>query len=101
MSSDIVNIGLRKFSDEELEEIASLIETKIDVYLHEHEFWKLLTDFGFIVNLTQSSDNVLTLILDFDMAGGMPSSQLSSLQEEIYDYAQEILEEELICRKNS
>lgn len=101
MSSSFEEIGIKMFTDDELEEIADSLELKIDSYLHEHKFWKLLTDFGIIVSLIQSSDKILTLTLDFDMAGGLSSSQLDALQEEIYEYAQKLLKEELLCRKNS
>ncbi|MBY9001635.1 MAG: hypothetical protein KGD64_12015 [Candidatus Heimdallarchaeota archaeon] len=101
MSSGIIDIGLETLSDDELEEIITGLETKIDLYLQKNNQWKLLTDFGIIVSLSQTADNILTLILDFDMSGGLSSLQLDELQEDVYEYAQEVLKEELICRKNS
>jgi len=100
MGSDITDIGLKSLSDEELEEIISIVDTKIELFLQNHEFWKLLTDFGIIASLSQSSDNVLTLTLDFDISGGLSSLQLDELQQEVYEYAQDVLKEELLCRKN-
>ncbi len=100
MGSDITDIGLKSLSDDELEEIISIVDTKIELFLQKHEFWKLLTDFGIITSLSQSSDNVLTLILDFDISGGLSSLQLDELQQEVYEYAQDALKEELLCRKN-
>ncbi|MCG3223998.1 MAG: hypothetical protein H7647_05995 [Candidatus Heimdallarchaeota archaeon] len=101
MSSDITDIGLKSLSDDELEEIILLVDKKIELFLQNHKSWKLLTDFGVIVSLSQDSDNVLTLILDFDISGGLSSLHLDELQQEVYEYAQEALKEELLCRKNS
>ncbi|MCK5141119.1 MAG: hypothetical protein KAQ70_02910 [Candidatus Heimdallarchaeota archaeon] len=101
MASDIIDIGLTSLSDDELEEIVSIVETKIDLFLQNHKSWKLLTDFGIIVSLSQASDNVLTLILDFDISGGLSSLQLDELQQEVNEHAQDVLKEELLCRKNS
>lgn len=101
MSSDITNIGLKSLSDDELEEIILIVDEKIELFLQNHKSWKLLTDFGVVVSLSQDSDNVLTLILDFDISGGLSSLQLDELQQEVYEYAQEVLMEELLCRKNS
>lgn len=101
MGSEIIDIGLTTLSDDELEDIITIIEKKIDLFLQNHKFWKLLTDFGIIVALSQSSDNVLTLTLDFDISGGLTTAQLEELQYDIYEYAMEVLKEELICRKNS
>ena len=101
MASDIINIGLTSLSDDELEEIVSIVDTKIDLFLQNHKSWRLLTDFGITVSLSQSSNNVLTLILDFDMSGGLSSLQLDELQQEVNEYAQNVLKEELLCRKNS
>lgn len=101
MASDITEIGLKSLSDEELEEIITIVETKIDLFLQNHKFWKLLTDFGIVVNLSQSSDNILTIILDFDISGGLSTLQLDEIQQEVYEYAQDVLKEELLCRKNS
>jgi hypothetical protein len=101
MSSDITDIGLKSLSDDELEEIILIVDKKIELFLQNHKSWKLLTDFGVIVSLSQDSDNVLTLILDFDISGGLSSLHLDELQQEVYEYAQEALKEELLCRKNS
>lgn len=101
MVTDITDIGLKALSEDELEEIVSIVDTKMELFLQNHKSWKLLTDFGIIVSLSQSSDNVLTLILDFDISGGLSSLQLDELQQEINEYAQGVLKEELLCRKNS
>ena len=101
MVTDITDIGLKALSEDELEEIVSIVDTKMELFLQNHKSWKLLTDFGIIVSLSQSSDNVLTLILDFDISGGLSSLQLDELQQEINEYAQGVLKEELFCRKNS
>ncbi|MHA1201289.1 MAG: hypothetical protein ACTSQ4_02055 [Candidatus Heimdallarchaeaceae archaeon] len=101
MSSDITDIGLKSLSDDELEEIILIVDEKIELFLQNHKSWKLLTDFGVVVSLSQDSDNVLTLILDFDISGGLSSLHLDDLQQEVYEYAQEVLKEELLCRKNS
>ncbi len=101
MGSDITDIGLKSLSNDELEEIVSIVDNKIELFLQNHKFWKLLTDFGVIISLSQDSYNVLTLILDFDISGGLSSLHLDELQQEVYEYAQEVLKEELLCRKNS
>lgn len=101
MSSEIEEIGIIELSDEQLEEIASLIESKIYSYIEQHSHWQLLTDFGITINLTQGSDKLLTLILDFDMAGSLTSDQLEKFQEELFEYGQIILKEEIECLKNS
>ena len=101
MTSEIEDIGIETLTDEELEEIASNVEEKLISFIQEHSFGKFLTDYSFIVNLSQDSDNLLTLTLDFDISGGLSSSQLESLQEELFKYGQDALKEELICLKNS
>jgi hypothetical protein len=101
MSSEIEDIGLKALSDEELEELAFNVEEKILVFIQNHANGQLLTDYSIIVNLSQSPDNILTLTLDFDIAGGLSSSQLEKLQEELFEYGQTSLKEELKCLKNS
>jgi len=54
-----------------------------------------------VVNLSQNPDNILTLALDFDIAGGLTSSQLEILHEELFECGQKALKEELKCLKNS
>ena len=101
MSSEIEDIGIKALSDEELEEIAFNVEEKILIFIQNHTSGELLTDYSIIVNLSQTPDNILTLTLDLDIAGGLSSSQLESLQEELFEYGQKILKEELKCLKNS
>ena len=101
MVTDITDIGLRALSDDELEEIISIVDRKIELFLQNHKSWKLLTDFGIVLSLSQSSNNVLTLLLDFDISGGLSSLQLDELQQEVNEYAQDVLKEELLCRKKS
>lgn len=101
METDVIDIGLNKLTDLELEELASLLEEKILSYLRNSAHWKLLTDYNIIISLSQSPDNLLTLTINFDIAGSITSEELTKLQEEVFCYAQDILEEELLCQKNS
>ena len=101
MSSEIEDIGIKALSGEELEEIAFNVEEKILIFIQDHTSGQLLTDYSIIVNLSQTPDKILTLTLDLDIAGGLSSSQLESLQEELFEYGQKILKEELKCLKNS
>ena len=95
MSSEIEDIGIKALSGEELEEIAFNVEEKILIFIQDHTSGQLLTDYSIIVNLSQTPDKILTLTLD------LSSSQLESLQEELFEYGQKILKEELKCLKNS
>ena len=101
MSSEIEDIGIKALSGEELEEIAFNVEEKILIFIQDHSSGQLLTDYSIIVNLSQTPDKILTLTLDLDIAGGLSSSQLECLQEELFEYGQKILKEELKCLKNS
>ena len=101
MSSEIEDIGIKSLTDEELEEIAFNVEEKILIFIQKHESGHLLTDYSIIVNLSQTPDNILTLALDLEIAGGLSSSQLESLQQELFEYGQKTLKEELKCLKNS
>ena len=101
METEIIDIGLNKLTELELEELASLIEDKILSHLKKSTHWRLLTDYSIIVSLEQFSDNLLTLTIDSDISGNITSEELTKLQEEVYDYAQNILKEELLCQKNS
>ncbi len=101
MSSEIEDIGIETLSNEELEKIASNVEEKIITHIQNHDFGQLLTDYSIIINLSQNPDNILTLALDFDIAGGLTSSQLENLQEELFENGQKALKEELKCLKNS
>jgi len=101
MSSDIINLGIGPLTDNQLEELVSTVEEKINGHIQKHSHWQLLTDFNFIVNLSQSSDNLITLTLDFDMSGGLTTQELEKFQKELNEFGQEIIKEELICLKNS
>jgi len=101
MSSEIEDIGIGTLSNEDLEETASNVEEKIIAYIQNHDFGQLLTDYSIMVNLSQNPDNILTLALDFDISGGLTSSQLENLQKELFEHGQKALKEELKCLKNS
>ncbi|MFW9851805.1 MAG: hypothetical protein ACFFDS_02595 [Candidatus Thorarchaeota archaeon] len=101
METDVIDIGLSKLTELELEKLATLLEEKILSYLTKSSHWKFLTDYNIIISLTQSSDNLLTLTIDTDIAGNITSEELTKLQEKIFNYAQDILKEELSCQKNS
>ncbi len=101
MTTDIIDIGLKSLTDDELEELATLVEEKIYSQFEKSRFWELVTDFDILVGLTQSSNNLLTLTLDFDISGELTEKQLADLQEELSNSGNENLKEELICRKNS
>ena len=101
MSTDIIDIGLKSLTDDELEELATFVEEKIYSQFEKFQFWELVTDFDILVGLIQSSNNLLTLTLDFDISGELTEKQLASLQGELSNFGNESLKEELICRKNS
>ena len=101
METDVIDIGLKKLTDLELEELASLLEDKVLSHLRKSAYWRFLTDYNIIIGLTQSSDNLLTLTIDTDITGNITLEELTKLQEEIFSYAQDILKEELLCQKNS
>jgi hypothetical protein len=101
METDVIDIGLNKLTDLELEELAILLEDKLLSHLRNSSHWKFLTDYNIIIGLTQSSDNLLTLTIDTDISGNITSEELEKLQEEIFNRAQDILKEELLCQKNS
>lgn len=101
MSSEIENIGVDFLNEEQLEELASSIEDKIQTYIQAHQFWRLLTDFNILVNLNQNKDKVLTLVLDCEISGGLSASQLEEFQTEIFEYGQKTMKDELKCMKNS
>ena len=101
METDAIDIGLGKLTELELEELATLLEDKILSHLRKSSHWKFLTDYNIIISLSQSSDNLLTLTIDTDIAGNITSNELTKLQEETFNYAQDILKEELLCQKNS
>ncbi|MHA1198866.1 MAG: hypothetical protein ACTSQF_05890 [Candidatus Heimdallarchaeaceae archaeon] len=101
MSFEIEDIGIDFLEDEQLEELASLIEDKVQTYIQTHQFWQLLTDFNILVNLNQNKDKLLTLVLDCEISGSLTSSQLEGFQSEISEYGQVSLKEELKCMKNS
>ena len=101
MTTDIIDIGLKSLTDDELEELATLVEEKIYSQFEKSRFWELVTDFDILVGLIQSSNNLLTLTLDFDISGELTEKQLADLQEELSNSGNENLKEELICRKNS
>lgn len=100
MSSNIIDIGIGSLTDIQLEELVSTVEEKINGYIQKHSHWQLLTDFNFIVNLSQSTDNLITLTLDFDMSGGLTAQEFEKFMEELNEFGQEIIKEELICLKN-
>ncbi len=101
MSSEIIDLGIGPLTDIQLEELASIVEEKLNGYIQKHSHWQLLTDFNFIVNLSQDSDNLITLSLEFDMSGGLTTQEFERFQEELNELGQEIIKEELICLKNS
>ena len=101
MLSEIEDIGIETLSNKELEDIASNVEEKIITHIQNHDLGKFLTDYSIIINLSQNPDNILTLALDFDISGGLTSSQLKNLQEELFENGQKALKEELKCLKNS
>jgi hypothetical protein len=101
MSTEIIDIGIETLNDDELEELASLVEEKIHAQFEQSRFWNLVSDFDILVSLAQSSDNLLTLTLDFEISGELTDEQLVSLQEELSNDGYKNLKEELICRKNS
>ena len=49
MSSEIEDIGIKTLTDEELEEIAFIVEEKILNYIQNHTSRQLLTDYSIIV----------------------------------------------------
>ncbi len=101
MSSEIEEMGIIDLTDDQLEELASQIESKILDRIQQHSYWRFLTDFSITINLTQNSDKLLTFILDSDIAGSLESNQIVELQEELFSYGQNVLKEELKCLKNS
>lgn len=101
MPSEEENIGVDFLDEDQLEELATSIEEKINNYIRAHQYWQLLTDFNILVNLNQNKDKVLTLILDCEISGGLNSSQLEDFQAEIFEYGQKVLKDELKCMKNS
>jgi len=101
MSTDIEDIGIESLTDEELEELVTVVEEKIYSHFEKSNLWELVTDFDILVSLNQSADKLLTLTLDFDISGEFTEKQLVDIQEELSNYGQECLKEELICRKNS
>ena len=101
MSTDIIDIGLESLSDDELENLVTFVEEKILLHFEESQFWKFVTYFDILVSLEQSSNNLLTLTLDFEISGELTDEQLTNLQEELSNHGYESLKEELICRKNS
>ena len=101
MSSNIIDIGIGPLTDDQLEELVTTIEEKLNAYIRKHSHWQLLTDFNFIVNLAQASDNLITLILEFEMSGGLTVQEFEKFQEELNEFGQEIIKEELECLKNS
>ncbi|NPD87357.1 MAG: hypothetical protein HGN29_01455 [Asgard group archaeon] len=101
MTTDIIDVGLKSLTDDELEELATFVEEKIYSQFEKSPVWELVTDFDILVGLIQSSNNLLTLTLDFDISGELTEEQLDDLQKELSNYGNENLKEELICRKNS
>ena len=101
MSTDITNIGIGSLTEEELEELALLVEDHLLSFLDQSSFSHILTDYSIIVSLSQSSNNLLTLTLDFSTAGAFSPQKLKDLHEELYILAQNTLKEALLCRKNS
>ncbi|MHA2358242.1 MAG: hypothetical protein ACXABK_05695 [Candidatus Heimdallarchaeaceae archaeon] len=101
MSSEIIDIGLEALNDDELEELADMLEEKIHVHIKESSYWELLRDFNTIVILSQAPDNLLTLTLDFDISGEFSKNEFEKFQKDLNSFAQDTLKEELICRKNS
>ena len=101
MTSDIIDIGLWKLSDDELEELALIVETKLMEYLRQQKYWELISDSSIVITLEQREDNTLTLFLDFDTAGAFKQEKITALHQELAEYSMEILKEELQCRKNS
>ena len=101
MSVEVENIGIDFLNDEQLENLAAIIEIKVYSHIQNHQFWQLLTDFNILINLNQDEDKLLTLALDCEMSGSLTSSQLEDFQSEIFEYGQSILKEELKCLKNS
>lgn len=101
MSSNIIDLGIGPLTDDQLEGLVSTVEEKLNGHIQKHSHWQLLTDFNFIVNLAQDSDNLITLILEFDMSGGLTIQEFEEFQEELNELGQEIIKEELMCLKNS
>ncbi|MCG3215426.1 MAG: hypothetical protein KAS63_01840 [Candidatus Heimdallarchaeota archaeon] len=101
MSSDIIDIGIGPLTEDQLEDLASTIEDKINAQISKHPQKQLLTDYNFIVQLSQSTDNLLTLVIDFEMSGGLTSTELEELLKNLNDFAQDVLKEELLCLKKS
>ncbi len=101
MSFEVENIGIDLLNDEQLENLAAIIESKVCSQIQNHQYWQLITDFNILVILNQDEDKLLTLALDCEIAGSLTSSQLEDFQSEIFEYGQSTLKEELECLKNS
>ncbi|MHA1169894.1 MAG: hypothetical protein ACTSQE_06695 [Candidatus Heimdallarchaeaceae archaeon] len=101
MSPEIIDLGLRSFSDDELEDIAKFLETKLLDYLEQQNFLDLLSDFSFIITLNQDDSNVLTFSLDLESSGAFTSSQLNTIHNDLATLGAQWLEEELRCRTRS
>jgi hypothetical protein len=101
MPTDIEDIGIETLTDDELEELATIVEERVYSNFEKSRFWDLIAEFNILVSLNQSSDNLLTLTLDFDISGELTEKQFIDIQEELNIFGQECLKEELLCRKNS
>ncbi|MHA1260234.1 MAG: hypothetical protein ACTSRO_11435 [Candidatus Heimdallarchaeaceae archaeon] len=98
MPLDVVEIGFKPLSEDELEELAEAVE---DELLENKPLKRLLKDFSIIVSLDQSPNKTLTLSLDFEITAELSEQQFDNLNEELRNIAQKILKEELECRKSS
>ncbi|MHA1398587.1 MAG: hypothetical protein ACTSSG_11945 [Candidatus Heimdallarchaeaceae archaeon] len=101
MPLDVVEIGFKPLSEDELEELAEAVEDELIARLENKPLKRLLKDFSIIVSLDQSPNKTLTLSLDFEITAELSEQQFDNLNEELRNIAQKILKEELECRKSS
>jgi len=90
--------GLEPLSSDDLESLASLLESSAYDYLRKCKLFTFLSALNLTISLSQSQDNTLTLTIDFDFEGSFTSEQLFQMQSNLFDYLSQILRDELRCR---
>lgn len=96
-----IDIGLAPLSDDELEELTEFLEKKIYEFLDSESYLNIFPDILILIGLSQSSDNVLTLTLDFDTVSALSAQEQLELHKKLADLAEKALKDELLCRKKS
>ncbi len=101
MAKETDEIGLRKFTDDELESITLTVEEQLLDYIRKSKHWEIIMDYQIILSLSQKEDNSIDFAFELELASNLEQASKTLFHEELTNLAEKYLKEVLQCQKNS